>query len=82
MDAARNQTNSVVSLGTILESCFVIKLKMTYSDLINLMWSVGMLELKVIVFCNQQQALLCDIFAGECLNNRSDKMLIHAMVRD
>lgn len=39
----------VLSLGTILESCLVINLKMTYSDLINLMWSVGKLELKVIV---------------------------------
>lgn len=42
--------NSVLSVGTILESCFVINLHMTYSDLINLMWSVDKLELKVTVF--------------------------------
>ena len=54
---------------------------MTYSDLINLMWSVDKLELNVTVFYNQQQALLYDMFVGECLN-RSGKMLMNAEVRD
>lgn len=52
--------NSVLSVGTILESCFVINLQMTYSDLINLMWSVGKLEMKgFFLIINNSFYIMC-----------------------
>lgn len=69
--------NSVLSLGIILESCFVINLQMPYSNLINLMWSVGKLEFLFFIINNSPSPYV----AGDCLN-RSDRTLVNAKVRD
>jgi hypothetical protein len=58
--------NPALFPGTVVESGLVINLNMTFSDLINLMWSVDKHELKVIgLKKNQQQTLLWVVFLGD-----------------